>query len=149
MLCPVDGSDLSLASVSGYQMHRCVQCMGVSISGSLLRDVRAYAALEMHRRRTDVPGGRTCPSDGMAMRMLVYKGVAMEACPQCLGFWLDACQLPCLLELTGPPKYADLSKIGQRLPTLRSGVSTSDVDGLVDIFELSTDVIEAIGKLAD
>lgn len=149
MLCPVDDSELLVASFGGYQVHRCTQCLGVAVSGNLLRDVRAYAALEMHKKRDDAPSVRPCPTDAKAMKVLEYKGVAMFVCPQCLGLWLAPGQLSRLLELVGPPKQADLSKIGQSLTTVRSSVGPSGIDGLGDILEFSVDVFDAIGKLAD
>ncbi len=149
MLCPVDDSELLVASFGGYPIHRCAQCLGVAVSGSLLRDVRAYAALEMHKKQGDAPSVRPCPTDAKAMRALEYKGVAMCVCKQCLGLWLDAGQLSRLLELMGPPKQEDLSKIGQSLTTMRSSAGPSSIDGLGDILELAVDVFGAIGKLAD
>jgi Zn-finger nucleic acid-binding protein len=149
MLCPVDDSELLVASFGGYQIHRCTQCLGVSVSGNLLRDVRAYAALEMHKKQGDVQSVRPCPTDAKVMKALEYKGVAMCVCPQCFGLWLGASQLSRLLELVGPPKQADLSKIGQSLTTMRSSVGPSSPDGLGDILEFAIDVFDAIGKLAD
>lgn len=149
MLCPIDGSELSAALVNGYQIHRCVRCTGVSINANLLREVRAYAALDMHRRPNVEAGNLNCPADGMPMKMLVYKGIAMDVCPRCFGLWMEVRQLVSLLKLAGPPKHADLSKIGQQLPTLRSSAGTNDVEGWGEILDLSAEVIDAIGKLAD
>jgi|SRR5450830_320600 len=149
MLCPIDGSELLITSVAGYNIYRCAQCSGVAVGGNLLRDVRAYAALKMHKTQADTPTDRHCPTDAKAMKALEYKGVKMCVCPQCLGLWLDVGQLSRLLELVGPPKQEDLSKIGQSLTTLRSRVDPSDIDGLGDVLDIATDVFDAIGKLAD
>ncbi len=149
MLCPVDDSELLVASFGGYQVYRCKQCLGVAVSGNLLRNVRAYAALELHKKHSDAPGVQPCPTDAKAMKSLEYKGVAMCVCPQCLGLWLKAGQLSRLLELVGPPEQTDLSKIGQSLTTLRSSVGPSCIDGLGDILEFPIDVIDAIGTLAE
>lgn len=149
MLCPVDDSELLVDSFGGYQVHRCAQCLGVAVSGNLWRDVRAYAALEIHKNRGDALSVRPCPTDAKAMKVLEYKGVAMFVCPQCLGLWLVFDQLSRLLELVGPPKQANLSKIGQSLTMVRSNVGPNGIDGLGDILEFSVDVFDAIGKLAE
>jgi hypothetical protein len=77
MLCPVDKSELLIDSVGGYQVHRCTQCSGVAFGGNLWRDVRAYVALELHKKRDDTAGVGACPIDSKAMLALVYKGISM------------------------------------------------------------------------
>jgi Zn-finger nucleic acid-binding protein len=149
MLCPVDNTTLQTASFGAYPIHRCPQCLGVSVKGDVLREVRAYAALELQKQQGVAATVRPCPHDGKAMKSLGYKGVAMCACQQCLGLWLDAGQFSRLLDLLEPPKQADLSKIGQSLPTIRSKIDTGGIEGLGDILEIASDVFNTIGKLAD
>jgi Zn-finger nucleic acid-binding protein len=149
MHCPVDDSPLISAQLGGCDVHRCAQCSGVAVNGNLLREVRAYAALKLHREHGDVVNAWHCPTDGKAMKVLAYKGIDMCACPQCLGLWLEADQLSRLMELVRPPKQADLSKIGQGLTTIRGSATGSDIAGLGDILEFSVDVVDVIGKVAD
>ncbi|RZT08626.1 hypothetical protein SAMN05216319_2959 [Duganella sp. CF402] len=155
MLCPVDHSELLMDSVDGYQVHRCVQCSGVALSGKLLRDVHAYAALKMHKQQGGVADVGPCPADSQAMMTLDYKGVAMCACPQCLNLWLSHDQWVRLLDMVGPPKQTDLSGVVPGLAATQGtfGLSSPDafntLDGIGDILELSAEIIEAIGKLTD
>lgn len=149
MLCPVDDSELKAASFGGYQIHRCPQCLGASVNGTVLRDVRAYVALELHRQQGTAASVRPCPKDATAMKTLSYKGLVMCACPQCLGLWLDAGQLSRLLEMAGPPKQTDLSTFRDSLATIRSNSSCGPLDGVGDIMEFAADVLDSIGKLTD
>lgn len=157
MLCPVDHSELLVDSVDGYQVHRCAQCSGVALSGNLLREVRAYVALKLHQQRDGAAGFGLCPADTKPMAALDYKGVSLCACPQCLGLWLSGDQWTRLSEIVGPPRQADLSGVVQNLTTTAAygtfgSNSLSNINGLDsigDILELSVEIIEAIGKLAD
>ena len=149
MLCPVDDSVLKVASFGGYQIHRCPQCLGASVNGTVLRDVRAYVALELHKQHGTAASVRPCPKDATAMKTLSYKGLALCACPQCLGLWLDAGQLSRLLELSGPPRQTDLSAIGDSLATISNNSSSGTLESLGDIMEFSSDVLDIIGKLTD
>lgn len=149
MLCPVDDSELKAASFGGYQIHRCPQCLGASVDGTVLRDVRAYVALELHKQHGTAASVRPCPKDAVAMKTLCYKGLALCACPQCLGLWLDAGQLSRLLELAGPPRQTDLSTIGDSLATIPSNSSCGTLESFGDIFEFSADVLDVLGKLTD
>jgi Zn-finger nucleic acid-binding protein len=142
MLCPIDDAQLAPGSFNGHQLHRCPKCLGVSLSGTLLREVRAHAALQLHKQ-ADTAGIRPCPADGKAMKPLNYKGVAMCACPQCLRLWLDAGQLAQLLELVEPPKQEDLSKIGLSLP---GNSSANGFDGLGDLLEFASEVLDVVWK---
>jgi len=158
MLCPVDHSELLVDSVDGYRVHRCAQCFGVALGGNLLREVRAYVALTLHQRRDGAAAGiGPCPADAKPMAALEYKGVSLCACPQCLGLWLSGEQWTRLSEIVGPPRQADLSGVVQNLTataTYGSFGSNSlnnlnGLDGIGDILEVSIEIIEAIGKLAD
>lgn len=147
MRCPVDHSELLSDSLAGYQVHRCGQCCGVALNGNALRDVRAFAALKMHKQEGGAADVGPCPADSSAMMALEYKGVFMCVCSQCLGLWLTPGQWTRLLELVEQPKQTDLSKIGQSLsalPDCSLGASSS-LDGYRDILEF----IDAIGKLVD
>jgi Zn-finger nucleic acid-binding protein len=145
MLCPVDDAQLTAASFGGHQIYRCPQCQGVSLSGTLLVQLRAHTALQLHKQRDSV-GVQPCPVDGQSMKPIDYKGVAMCACRQCLGLWLEAGQFSRLLELVEPPRQAELSKIGQ---SLSGSSSSSSVDGLGDILEFASDILDVVGNIAD
>jgi Zn-finger nucleic acid-binding protein len=151
MLCPVDHTQLSADNSGAYPLHRCTRCSGISLKGNLLRDVRAYAALKLHRQQADaaVPGTRRCPSDGKAMKPLFYKGATMHACPQCYGLWLAADQLPRLLELAGPPARTDLPPTGQSLAPMPGNATSSRAEDWGDTLEFAVDVLDIIRKLAD
>lgn len=149
MLCPVDDSPLVVASYEGYPIHRCPQCLGVSVSGSLLRDVRAHTALGLHKGQGDTSLARPCPSDGTAMKQLAYKRIPVCACPQCLRLWLEAGTLSRLFDVVAPPRQEDLSSIGQSLSEMGNSAALSDLDGLGDILDLTGDVFDAIGNLTD
>lgn len=148
MLCPADDSPLTVASVGGHLIHRCPQCLGAALSGTSLREVRAHAALQMHKQ-ADSPGNQTCPADGKAMKPLNYKGVAMWACPQCLSLWLEAGQLSRLLELVQPHRPADLSKIGQHLGTMSDSSVFGNLDGAGDLLEFAAEILDGIGTIPD
>lgn len=149
MHCPVDDSPLVVASYEGYPIHRCPQCLGVSVSGSLLREVRAYTSLELHKGRGDKSLTRPCPSDGTLMRRLEYKGIPLCACPQCIRLWLDAGTLSRLLNVVTQPRQEDLNRIGQNRPEMGNSAGLSDLDGLGDILDLAGGVFDAIGNLTD
>lgn len=146
MLCPVDDSELNAGSFGGYAIHRCPQCLGASVNGNLLRDVRAHVTLELHKQQAPAASLRPCPKDGASMKSLAYKGIPLCACPQCLGLWLDAGKLSRLLELAGPPKQPDLSAIGQSLPDLPHHRTADEIEG---ILELSADALRVISKLLE
>jgi Zn-finger nucleic acid-binding protein len=148
MLCPVDDTQLAPGSLGGHRIHHCPQCLGVSLSGTLLREVRAHAALQLHKQG-DTAGARPCPEDGRAMKALDYKGVTMCACPQCLGLWLDAGQLSRLLALVEPSKQADLSKIGQSLQAMPGNSAFDNLGGLGDILEFAAEVMDVVGNVTD
>ncbi|WP_187358797.1 TFIIB-type zinc ribbon-containing protein [Pseudoduganella aquatica] len=102
-------------------------------------------ALQLHQQR-DSAGVQPCPVDGQAMKPIDYQGVAMCACRQCLGLWLEAGQFSRLLELVEPPRQADLSNIGQCVP---GSSSSSSIDGLGDILEFASDVFDVLGNFTD
>ena len=149
MLCPVDDSQLKVGSSRGHQIYHCRQCLGGLLNGNALREVRAYAALELHKQQGEATSVRPCPTDGKAMRSLEYKGVAMRVCPQCFGLWLDAAQLSRLLELASPPTQANLSKIGQSLTTMPRSSAPGRLEELGHIVEFSAGIFKAIGKFVD
>lgn len=149
MLCPVDDAELKAGSFSGYEIHRCPQCLGASVNVNVLRDVRAYVALELHKQQAPNASMRPCPKDGTAMKSLIYKSVPLCACPQCLRLWLDKGELARLLELAGPARQPDLSTIGQRLPDVPSHRSANSIGDIGNILELSADTLSLIGKLLD
>ena len=148
MLCPIDDIRLEPASTGGYQIHRCPQCQGVSLGGTVLREVRAHMALRLHKHK-GVAGILPCPSDGKAMKALEYKGVQMCACPQCLGLWLGAAQFSLLQEVIEPPKQADLSKIGRGLSTISDHSIADSVAGIGELLEFASDVLDVIGEFRD
>ena len=98
LLCPADDTPLQASASSGYGVHRCPQCLGVSVAGSVLPAVRAHAALTLHQQPDHPARVRPCPHDGKMMKPLPYKGIEMDVCPECRGLWLEAGQLPRLLE---------------------------------------------------
>jgi Zn-finger nucleic acid-binding protein len=159
MRCPVDHSELLPDSLAGYQVHRCGQCLGVALNGNALRDVRAFTALKMHKQQGEAADIGPCPADSSAMVALEYKGVAVCACPQYLGIWLNRDQWTRLLDIVGPPKQTDLSGVLQGLtqPAAQdtfgtfgsNGLNLDGLDTIGDILELSVEIVEAIGKLAD
>lgn len=146
--CPVDHAELDAGSFGGYRIDRCPQCLAAAVNGNLLRDVRAFLALELHKRQ-GCASALLCPNDGTAMKTLGYKGVVMDACPRCLGLWLAAGQWSRLLELAGPPRQTDLSTIGRSLARIPNASSFNNLESFADILELSADLVEAIGKISD
>jgi Zn-finger nucleic acid-binding protein len=146
MLCPLDRSPLAESSFEGHPIHRCPQCSGVSVSGSLLREVRAHTALELHKGQGDASVALTCPSDGTAMKGLEYKKVPVCTCPQCFRLWLEPGTLSRLLDIVAPPRQEDLSRIGHSLAAVASRDGLSGLDGLGDIFDLTGDVLNTIGN---
>ncbi|MDR7048585.1 Zn-finger nucleic acid-binding protein [Duganella sp. 3397] len=88
LLCPADDTPLQASASSGYGVHRCPQCLGVSVAGSVLPAVRAHAALTLHQQPDQPARVRPCPHDGKMMKPLPYKGIEMDACPECRGLWL-------------------------------------------------------------
>jgi len=116
----------------------------VAVPGTLLREVRAFAALEMHKQQGVSAAALACPVDGQTTKALSYKGVALCACPQCYGLWLDAEQLTRLLALVAPPTVPDLSRIGQNLGTLRDGRSSFDIDSVLDVFDIGDSVLDGL-----
>lgn len=144
LLCPVDRAALAVAAWNDHAIHRCPQCLGVAVPGTLLREVRAFAALEMHKQQGVSAAALACPVDGQTTKALSYKGVALCACPQCYGLWLDAEQLTRLLALVAPPTVPDLSRIGQNLGTLRDGRSSFDIDSVLDVFDIGDSVLDGL-----
>lgn len=133
MFCPEDQTPLALADWSGHPIHRCPQCEGVALPGTLLREVRAFAALELHKQQDHTAHALACPVDGKMMKELAYKDVALCACPQCYGLWLDAQHMPRLAALVAPSGTPDLSKIGQSLGTLNDAGPGSRVLGVLGV----------------
>lgn len=98
LLCPADDTPLVASASAGYGVHCCTQCLGVAVAGSVLPAVRAHAALALHQQPDQPARVRPCPHDGKMMKPLPYKGIEMDVCPDCRGLWLEAGQLPRLLE---------------------------------------------------
>ena len=149
MLCPVDDAELKAGSFGGYEIHRCPLCLGASVNSNLLRDVRAYVTLALHKQEAPAASLRPCPKDGRAMKSLSYKGVPLCACPQCLRLWLDQGKLSRLLELAGPARQTDLSAIGQSLQEVPRHRAADRIQDAASILDLSADALRLIGKLLD
>jgi len=118
MLCPADDTPLAASASNGYEVHRCPQCLGVAVAGNVLPAVRAYAALELHKQPDQPAHVRPCPRDGKMMKSLRFKGVSMDVCPECRGLWLEAGQLPRLLEVTRPAGPVDLGRLAAGKPLM-------------------------------
>lgn len=83
------------------------------------------------------------------MRQMVYKGIPMEVCPRCFGLWMGDGDLARLLEMAGPPVGVDLSKIGKSLATVTGDPAVSRSSDAAELMQLSMDVIDGLGRLAD
>ena len=111
MLCPADDTPLAASASNGNEVQRCPQCLGVAVAGNVLPAVRAHAALELHKQPDQPARVRPCPRDGKMMKSLPYKNIAMDVCPECRGLWLEAGQLPQLLELVQVARPVNLGRL--------------------------------------
>lgn len=118
MLCPVDDAVLVAGSAGGHAVHRCPQCAGVAFAGTQLREVRAHAALQLHRQSGESIRTRPCPLDGAKMQTLRYKNVALDACPRCYGLWVEQGRVQQLLDSVKVESSPDLSRLGVQLSML-------------------------------
>lgn len=145
MLCPVDDSTLLASGFGGVTSHRCPQCLGAYVPGNLLREVRAHAALELHRQRDDGGRVRPCPGDGTMMKPLHFKGIDLDICPDCHGVWLAAGQVSRLLELVQPARPANLNNVTLNgSPPRKNGF---DVGDAVEGIELLSDIADVLFRI--
>jgi len=80
---------------TGVLVDHCPQCQGVWCDRGELERM-----LEVVAERLDVPrhaklSSRKCPRCSVRLRAISYRGtfVAVDACPQCAGIWLDRGEL--------------------------------------------------------
>ena len=136
MLCPADDTPLAASASSGYEVHRCPQCLGVAVAGNVLPAVRAHAALELHKQPDQPAHVRPCPRDGKMMKSLRFKGVSMDVCPECRGLWLEAGKLPRLLDLAQVARPVNLGRLAGGTEIRRERSTLNLVDKLEGIWLL-------------
>jgi Zn-finger nucleic acid-binding protein len=150
--CPSDQTILWSETISSVPVHLCASCHGISLPGDAFREIRAAAALVMHKHRAaqapQVQGLR-CASDGQPMLPLEYKGVKVLVCSKCYGVWLDREKLETLVGLVGVPRKSDLSKLGAHLPAIGVVVSFGNFEGVADALDFLNGLTEFIGNVAD
>ena len=84
--------------MEGLSAHRCQLCHGVFIPGGFFREVKAQAALQVHREIAGYTPNlnaspRLCPKRCTTMMLMQIKGIEIDVCPHCDGIWLDSGEL--------------------------------------------------------
>ena len=125
MNCPVDHSRLQEKLVEGLSTHRCHLCHGIFIPGDFFREVKAQAALQVHREIAGYTPNlnaspRLCPKRCSTMMLMHIKGIEIDVCPQCDGIWLDSGELEKMILQFGLPKKHSLEKVDNKLATIES-----------------------------
>jgi Zn-finger nucleic acid-binding protein len=124
MYCPVDQSRLHEKLVEGLSSHRCQLCHGIFIPGDFFRQVKAQAALQVHREiagnTPNLNTPRLCPKRCSTMMLMHIKGIEIDVCPHCDGIWLDSGELEKMILQFGLPKKHVLEKLDNKLATIES-----------------------------
>jgi Zn-finger nucleic acid-binding protein len=156
MQCPIDSSPLIQDSSGIENLHRCDECKGTFIGGNIFSEIRAFSAMENHKRangsgsfiqRSD-KAELSCPKDGKPMHTVIFKSVEIDVCPTCYSVWFDNGELEKINAQVAMAKRANLSKISEEKPWIGNGVGGGVVDGLEGI-ELVGDIVGFIGSMCD
>ncbi|MBR7746019.1 zf-TFIIB domain-containing protein [Undibacterium baiyunense] len=153
MYCALDQSTLNPIPIGNYVVHQCGTCSGTFVPGDFFREVRAKAALEIHKEKSkgikksaQQQAKVACPKDESQMISLLFKGVEIDICSKCFGVWLDRGEYDKLIAYLGFPHKSDPLKASGCLGTLSisNPAPTSDISGLGDIVELVADICSLI-----
>jgi Zn-finger nucleic acid-binding protein len=148
MYCPVDQSRLQEKLVEGLSAHRCQLCHGIFIPGDFFRQVKAQAALQVHREiagnTPNLHTPRLCPKRCTTMMLMHIKGIEIDVCPHCDGIWLDSGELEKMILQFGLPTKHRLEKIGNSLTTVdqtKTQQSTFDAFDAIDVIDLVSGIV--------
>ena len=100
MKCPVDSEELVETAVKDQSVWLCHSCGGVFFildanpglvlsSGSLKPDQRKQVPVNASNQKNS-------PTNGAPMKVLKYKGIQIDYCPESNGVWLDGDELELL-----------------------------------------------------
>lgn len=134
MHCPCDNSLLNQGSLGIENLHRCNLCSGTFIAGNVFSQIRAFSAMETHKRangskpfiRRSDKEALTCPKDGKPMHTLMYKNVEIDVCSICHGVWLDSGEFEKINSLVNIAKPVNLTKISEEMPWIKNRLSVAD-----------------------
>lgn len=95
-----------------------------------------------------------CPGDGLHLKRIDYKGIEIDPCPRCGGFWFDAGEVEFLrrLEPSGPPRVVGLSEeVSLQEDSWWSGKAEvlGEIAGDVSLDTLLDCVLGTVGSLFD
>lgn len=156
MQCPIDNSPLTRDSFGVESLHRCDECKGTFIGGNIFSEIRAFSAMEKHKRanasypfiqRSD-KAELNCPTDGKLMYTVIYKNVEIDVCAHCHGVWFDSDELEKIHAQVAIAKRVNLSKIGEEKPWIGNDVG-GGVIGELEGIELVGDIVGFIGAMCD
>ena len=152
MLCPVDSSQMLQVVLGSEVLHRCNECSGTFVAGNHFREIRAFSAIEIHRRtrgnnsgiQTDARAELKCPKDGECMCTLSFKGVDIDVCGICHSVWFDRGELEKIVTNVSVRKHNSFASLGNERPWIESRDGfVGDLDGI----DLIGEIIEFIGAV--
>lgn len=133
MDCPVCLKQMDKLDLVNTEVDTCRFCGGVWLDGKELgafvqkgkipkRILSSYALDDGHQKVGE--GDRECPRCRTKLKLISHKGVTVDFCGECSGFWFDRGELKIIME-----KYADEMK-GKKIKPLQSRiVQEFDEDG--------------------
>lgn len=111
---PLGDSVLVPVTVAEVQFYKDPASGGYWLPAAALHDLterQETPVAEVHTGEImQVHQGRFCPQDGAALMEFEYEehsGIKMDYCPQCQGIWLDAGELPRLLNYLSEYEFSD------------------------------------------
>lgn len=154
MHCPCDNSLLKQGSLGIENLLRCNLCSGTFIEGNVFSEIRAFSAMETHKRtngskpfiRRNDKEALSCPKDGKPMHTLMYKNVEIDVCSICHGVWFDNGEFEKISSLVNISKPVNLTKIDEEMPWIKNRVSVAD--GLEGV-KLLADLARFIAAICD
>ncbi len=133
MDCPVCIKAMDKLDLVNTEVDTCRFCGGVWLDGKELgafvqkgkipkRILTSYALDDGHKKVGE--GDRECPRCRTKLKVINHKGVSVDYCEECSGFWFDRGELKIIME-----KYADEMKGKQKSALKPRIVQEFDEDG--------------------